>query len=61
MGYLLGPVTVMCSLLPFFREKNVSFAKKFGICPTAFLYHGALSSTIAPGLASGEVVNVAPI
>ena len=34
--YLLGPVTVMCSLPPFFRKKNVSFIKNFGTWPSVF-------------------------
>ena len=61
-----GPVsTVICSLPPFFRKKNVSFGKNFGARPTVFpLFTGAmayLTPTRAPGLVSGAVVNLAPI
>ena len=52
----LGPVSVICSLPPFFRKKNVSFDKNFGTCLTVFpLFITAmahLSSTRVPGLVS---------
>ena len=63
--YLLGLVTVMCILPPFFKKKNVSFVENFGTCAALFPLFitpvAYLSATIAPRLVSGAVVNLAPI
>ena len=53
------------SILPPFFRKNVSFVENFGTCAALFPLFitpvAYLSSTRAPGLASGAVVNLAPI